>query len=212
MEGRRRRGQQKMRWLDGIPDSMNMNLSKLQQMWRTRKPGESNGQRCPAGSQSMGLQAVRHKLATKQQQHVTTNMHGFDHSRFQKQWKSVSGDTLFAILGFCYYTLTLKSHSACFFSICLLHWKANFSQQRTVTNYARSRTVPAQCEKHYVRKLHVSGWTLEGSSLNQRQADTPNWRNLSRPYVPYFQTTQLGRFWLIPGCDRNCAIICPQQR
>ena len=39
IEGRRRRQQQRVIWLDGIIDSMDMSLSKLQKMGRTGKPG-----------------------------------------------------------------------------------------------------------------------------------------------------------------------------
>ena len=56
IEGRRRRGWQRMRWLDGITNSMDMSLGKLRSWWWTGKPGVL---------QSMGSQRVGHDWATE---------------------------------------------------------------------------------------------------------------------------------------------------
>ena len=49
IEGRRRKGRQRMRWLDGITDSMDKSLSKLWEIVKDREPGVL---------QSMGLERV----------------------------------------------------------------------------------------------------------------------------------------------------------
>ena len=55
----RRRGQQRMRWLDSIIDSKGTSLSKLQEMVKDREA---------SALQYMGSQRIRHNLVTEQQQ------------------------------------------------------------------------------------------------------------------------------------------------
>ena len=80
--GRRRRGQQRTRWLDGITNLWTWDWANSSRQWRTGKPGML---------QSMGLQRVRHKWVTEQQQESQRVSFSKDFWHFKKIWLIYQG-------------------------------------------------------------------------------------------------------------------------
>ena len=69
IKGRRRRGQQEIRWLDGIIDSMDMSVSKFQEIVKDRE----------AGGAVHGVTRVEHDLVNEQQHVWLNNRDDFIH-------------------------------------------------------------------------------------------------------------------------------------
>ena len=100
-----------MRWLDGISDSMDMSLSKLQERVKTGKPGML---------QSMGSQRVRHNLVTEQQ-HTCVCVLVFEGilagTRFNTGFTCTSGLPILAAL-LCFFLKDLPQPNVLYLFIC----------------------------------------------------------------------------------------------
>ena len=77
IEHKSRRGQQRIRWLGSITDLMDMNLNKLQELWRTEETGIVL---------SMVLQRVVHDLMMELQQQLYIHMYYYHTHKINLKW------------------------------------------------------------------------------------------------------------------------------
>ena len=98
IEGRRRKGRQRMSRLDGITDSTDTSLGKLREWWQTGGPGVL---------QSMGSQRVRHDWATELKAPLSEGPSLWDHGPWTQNCCSVTQaswrDNLLAEVSVLYY-------------------------------------------------------------------------------------------------------------
>ena len=74
VEGRRRRGCQRMRWLEGITDLMDMHLSTLREMVMTRKPGVLQSWGCKESDTTERVNGTVSKLECFTHRSISENL------------------------------------------------------------------------------------------------------------------------------------------
>ena len=133
IEGRKRKGWQRLRWLDGITDSMDMSLSKLQKMVKdkeTRRAAVHGGHKESDATEWLNNKCLKKKIGSNK-----THLQ----ARFGPQARNLCrlwGSLHFLCLWSCTCTSTLASPSALPQAVlaCAVRAKSNHTKSHSLTN------------------------------------------------------------------------------